>query len=95
MVKCDMSTSEVIGRGYNTETLSNHIRRSLEGSQGMTLGHFRPDVGQDRSVRIFGQRPFEKSVAVPVVLDPEGVARELMFFTRVGARYPQITILTR
>ncbi|HEY5221306.1 MAG TPA: hypothetical protein VIJ29_04160 [Candidatus Paceibacterota bacterium] len=54
----------------------------------MVLTHFRPDVGQDRSVRIFGQRPFEDSVGSPVILNPKEVARQLMHFADMGARYP-------
>jgi hypothetical protein len=87
----DLLSLYIIGESSDPEILTVCLRLALWNTFGEKFGHFAPLTGFDRSIRIFGQEPFENSVPLPQPLSPHGLAHELARLARTEARYPART----
>ncbi len=87
IVAADLSASEIIGRGYDADTIRRCLELSLKdfGEKSFRYLALIPDL--DCSVRVFGQNPFKNSIFLCRPINTEDLARELVRLARTEARY--------
>ncbi len=90
----ELLAREAIGASDDKTHLSKCLMIALGGLPGKKFRYLAPLRGRDRSIRIFGQEPFEDSVDFPQPFGPTELAAELMRLTgSQEARYPPRGIL--
>lgn len=83
----DLSASEIIGWGCNINTIRRCLELALKDCPEKSFKYIGIVSGLDRSVRVFGQNPFENSIALSYPINTENLARELVPLARTEARY--------
>jgi hypothetical protein len=94
MIETILDPSQILGSGYTVDMLAFCLEYAIRLNPNERFGYFKPVPPEmDRSIRLFGQHPFEDSAPFPRPLTPRELALELLKYTNASkekgpARYP-------